>query len=70
MLTVRRDCKEELEMYISLKESLEQDFKRWSDAHPKASNDNLGDLAVTDALLRPAEAVRGPWLILGVGNTL
>jgi len=57
-------------MYISLKESFEQDFKKWSDVHPRPSNDNPGDQVVADALLKPREAPRDPWLVPGLSNTL
>lgn len=57
-------------MCISLKESIEQSFKKWSDAHPRPTNDNPGDVVVADALDKPREAPRDPWLVPGVSNTL
>jgi hypothetical protein len=55
-------------MYISLEESCEKGFRKWSDAHPPASNDNAGDVAIANALIKPPEAPRDPWLVPGVGN--
>lgn len=57
-------------MYISLKESSDQGFRRWSDVHPRPSNDNPGDVVATDALVKPRETPRDPWLVPGVSNTL
>ncbi len=56
-------------MYISLRDSREQGFRKWSDAHPPASNDNPGSVATADALVKPPEGPRDPWLVPGVGNT-
>ena len=56
-------------MYISIKESHEKVFRKWSDVHPRPCNDNPGDFAVVDALVKPLEARRQPWLVPGVGNT-
>jgi hypothetical protein len=53
-------------MCISLKESRETGFKQWSDAHPPASNDNPEIFLVSDALVKPLEAPRGPWLVPGI----
>jgi hypothetical protein len=57
-------------MYISLAESCAKGFRKWSDAHPPASNDNPGDFARADALVVRLEAPRDPWLVPGVRNTL
>ena len=57
-------------MYISLNKSRGEGFRKWSDAHPPASNDNPGNVAVADALLKSPEKPREPWLVPGVGNTL
>jgi len=57
-------------MYISLKESCEKGFRKWSDAHPTAGNDNPDDIPVMDALAKTPEGSRDPWLVPGVGNTL
>jgi hypothetical protein len=56
-------------MYISLLESYAKGFRKWSDAHPPAANDDAGDLAKVDALVIPPEAARDPWLVPGVGNS-
>ncbi len=57
-------------MYISLLESRAKGFGKWSAAHGPASNDNAGDVARVDALVKPAEAPRDPWLVPGLRNTL
>ena len=57
-------------MHISLKESCKKFFRSWSNTHPPASNDNPGDIPVADALVKPPNAPRDPWLVPGVGNTL
>ena len=57
-------------MYISLEESQKKGFRKWSDAHPAASNDNPGDFAAADALIKPPEAAHDPWLVPGIANAL
>ena len=56
-------------MYISIKESHEKVCLKWSDVHPRPSNDNPGNVAVADALVKPLGARHEPWLVPGVGNT-
>lgn len=69
-------------MYISFSESCAKGFKRWSDAHPSAGNDNEGgDIpndvagAITGAQLNytrqtSTEIQRDPWRVPGVANAL
>ena len=57
-------------MYISLKDSREKGFRKWSDAHPAVSNENPGNPAIAAVLAKPPEVRRAPWLVPGVGNTL
>ena len=69
-------------MYISVAESCAKGFKRWSDAHPSAGNDNDGGdipdgvgVAITEAQmnytrLTSAESPRDPWRVPGVANAL
>lgn len=57
-------------MYISGRDSFERNFKKWSDTHPWPSNDNPSDAVVADALVKPREAPRDPWLVPGLRNTL
>ena len=67
-------------MYISLIEGRAKGFRRWSDAHRPASNDDADGVARVDALAVAAmgsgyaamtapEGPRAPWLVPGVGNT-
>jgi hypothetical protein len=66
-------------MYISFAESCAKGFKRWSDAHRHAGNDNDGDVpsavavAVADseidyAVLTSTETPRDPWRVPGVAH--
>ena len=55
-------------MYISLAESCSKGFRKWSDAHPPAANDDAGDFVKIDALAIPPETSRDSWLVPGVGN--
>jgi hypothetical protein len=57
-------------MYISIKECFEHGFRKWSDAHPSASNDNPTDIPAAGALIKPPEVPRDPWLVPGMRNTL
>ena len=66
-------------MYISFKESSAKGFKRWSDAHPSAGNDNDGDLpnGVAVSMSRPkidyavtTSRPRDLWLVPGMARTL
>lgn len=66
-------------MYISFAESCAKGFKRWSDAHPPAGNDNDGDIpravSVTVAKSTIGHALmtsglRDPWLVPGMAHTL
>jgi hypothetical protein len=67
-------------MYISLRESRANGFRRWSDAHQPHSNDDADDIARVDALAVAAsgrgyaamtapEGRPDPWQVPGVGNT-
>ena len=56
-------------MYISLAESCSKGFRKWSDAHPPAANDDAGDFVKIDALAIPPETSRDSWLVPGVGKT-
>ncbi len=65
-------------MYISLTESRAKGFRRWSDAHQRASNDDADGVARVDAIaafgsgyaaMRAPERPPAPWLVPGVGNT-
>ena len=66
-------------MYISLTESRTKGFRRWSDAHQSASNDDADGVARADALgvaafgsgyaaMTAPEGSRAPWLVPRVGN--
>lgn len=69
-------------MYISFAESCAKGFKRWSDAHPAAGNDNDSGnvpngvaLAITEAEttytpMTSVESPRHPWRVPGMANTL
>lgn len=62
-------------MYISLIESRAKGFRRWSEAHQPASNDDADGMARVDALAiaalgsQYAVMAPAPWLVPGVGNT-
>ena len=49
-------------MYISLQQCGAAGFRKWSEGHPPASNDNPTDIPEADALVKPREVPRGPWL--------
>ena len=69
--TRKRLHREDTLMYISLQDSCEKGFKKWSDAHQPISSTNVapGDAIVIAGLVTPPELPHGPWLVPGQGNT-
>ena len=64
-------------MYISFESSRAAGFKKWSDAHPPANDDDDPAGATPAALATPRVAdLRGteqphhPWLVTGVGGAI
>jgi hypothetical protein len=66
-------------MRISFATSQSNGFKKWSDAHPPASNDDdhppeVTSLAVAVPRLHETEVIperlQGPWFVPGVGASL